>query len=535
MDQRRDALALPFVIQPDGTRDPAYNPTDATFDDRLVDVAVLPDGRAIFAGEFRRFGTDACAGYAGLTAAGTFDTEFKSDTGFHSLVPKDAVAVAYDPRGFAYLSSSGISSLFQPTFQTNPIPGNGPVRVFAPPAELAILRQSTGGRVELGGSVTLSVRAVGTSALSYQWFKNGSPLPEATGPELVLTDFSPADNGDYTAQVSNASGTVTSALMTLRVLGIPEITLQPEGAELEVGDTHTFSVEAIGADTLSYQWLHNGVEIPGATAASLELTGLQLDDAGEYQVRISNTLGTVHSRVTTLVVKEITGRLVAGFISPDLDNTVSRVALFPDGTALLGGPFTIGAFRQHDWFTRIGPDEGFIPGWSENPPGRHRGRRQRQRRHNPFHRTGRGGRFFNAAQGAPHPSLIRLNDDGTIDPTFALPEGPNNAITAVGELPGGRLLVGRRFTQWGARRHLFMGRLNADASWDETFTVEPNDYVTAIHTFPDRTALGGQKRCPTPPLCFPVRPKPPRLPPEATSRLNSTVPADAPASLHRWG
>ncbi|MFW5959919.1 MAG: glycosyl hydrolase family 8 [Chitinivibrionales bacterium] len=60
-----------------------------------------------------------------------------------------------------------------------------------------------------GGSVTFSISA--SRAESYQWKRNGSDIPEATGNQYTLSGITDADTANrYTCVVSNSSGIVTS-------------------------------------------------------------------------------------------------------------------------------------------------------------------------------------------------------------------------------------------------------------------------------------------------------------------------------------
>jgi hypothetical protein len=69
--------------------------------------------------------------------------------------------------------------------------------------------------VHAGDIVTNSVTATG--ALGYQWFFAGVPMNGATDSNLVITNFSTGAVGNYYAQVTNASGTVQSALATIEI------------------------------------------------------------------------------------------------------------------------------------------------------------------------------------------------------------------------------------------------------------------------------------------------------------------------------
>ena len=66
-------------------------------------------------------------------------------------------------------------------------------------------------------------------------------------------------------------------------------------AALPVGSNALFTVTAAGTPPLSYQWQFNGADIPGATNLTLALASLALTNAGNYQLVVSNALGTVAS------------------------------------------------------------------------------------------------------------------------------------------------------------------------------------------------------------------------------------------------
>lgn len=68
---------------------------------------------------------------------------------------------------------------------------------------------------------TFTVQAGGSTPLSYQWKKDGQDLNGQTGTSLVLPDVSSQDAGDYTVEVRNAAGVVTSEVATLEVAAYP--------------------------------------------------------------------------------------------------------------------------------------------------------------------------------------------------------------------------------------------------------------------------------------------------------------------------
>jgi hypothetical protein len=75
----------------------------------------------------------------------------------------------------------------------------------------------------------------------------------------------------------------------------PIITSQPRGQVGYWGKSVTLSVTAVGVPPLSYQWLKGGTPIDGGSGSSLVLTNLQLNDAGNYSVVVTNECGNTTS------------------------------------------------------------------------------------------------------------------------------------------------------------------------------------------------------------------------------------------------
>lgn len=68
------------------------------------------------------------------------------------------------------------------------------------------------------------------------------------------------------------------------------------------GSFATFTVTTTGTAPLSYQWHKDGVNVPGATSASLTLSNVQTNEVGNYAVVITNAYGSVTSSVAVLTV-----------------------------------------------------------------------------------------------------------------------------------------------------------------------------------------------------------------------------------------
>ncbi|HEY5910109.1 MAG TPA: lamin tail domain-containing protein [Verrucomicrobiae bacterium] len=107
--------------------------------------------------------------------------------------------------------------------------GNDPINWFAgvPSAGTnnaevpSILVQPQGRTVAAGDDVLLSVSAVGTAPLSYQWRRWSTNVAGATADSLLLPGVAYVQAGDYCVVISNSAGAVTSAVATLTI-SIPQ-------------------------------------------------------------------------------------------------------------------------------------------------------------------------------------------------------------------------------------------------------------------------------------------------------------------------
>ncbi len=81
-----------------------------------------------------------------------------------------------------------------------------------------IVRQPWTQTVLPGANVALSVAAVGTPTLTYQWLSNGTNIDGATNATLSLTNVPLTSTGSYQCVVSNRLRSVVSAPATLTVL-----------------------------------------------------------------------------------------------------------------------------------------------------------------------------------------------------------------------------------------------------------------------------------------------------------------------------
>jgi len=161
---------------------------------------------------------------------------------------------------------------------------------------------------DFGSTATFSVGTFGTAPLNYQWRKGGVNLVAGgllAGTDtatLTVSNVSGSAAGEYDVIVSNAYGSVTSAVAILTVRD-PVINVQPVSQNALWNSNVTFNVTAAGTE-LSYQWRQNGVGLSGATNATLTLSNLQDSAVGDYDALVCGSFGCVTSAVAVLTIED---------------------------------------------------------------------------------------------------------------------------------------------------------------------------------------------------------------------------------------
>jgi hypothetical protein len=141
----------------------------------------------------------------------------------------------------------------------------------------------------------------------------------------VLHEFGTAT---ITLTVSDGTNTFSDAfLVTVRqVIHPPEIVLQPQSQTVTNGSEVLFDVTVTGTAPLSYQWKRNGTDLPGQTAGVLTLSGVQVVDAGDYTVTITNTAGSATSGIAVLRV--LGPAMITAVSHSDGSTTISFTTIF---------------------------------------------------------------------------------------------------------------------------------------------------------------------------------------------------------------
>lgn len=149
------------------------------------------------------------------------------------------------------------------------------------------------------------------------------------------------------------------------------------------------------------------------------------------------------------------------------NNTVHAVAEQPDGKVIVGGEFNRFGELSVGRLIRLNadgtPDPSFNIGTGAN----------QLVRSIAVLADGRilvsGG--FQNINGVPRQCVAILLADGTVDPSFDPGEGPDNTVWRAIPLPNGKVLIGGAFTTVSGATAVRVARLNADGTLDPTFNV----------------------------------------------------------------
>ncbi len=217
------------------------------------------------------------------------------------------------------------------------------------PASVAITRQPVGRIVRAEEPLVLAVSALsgGTSALGYQWSKNGQDISNANASIYSVLQAGSSDTGGYAVRVS--SGTVSVTSQTVQVTVLPKvassnlvISKQPVGGQFAPLSAVVLSVEATGGSgALTYQWLQDGVAVPRATGSSLKLGPIKEARGGVYTVVVTDALGaTIVSDAVQVRVKDISSMagMYQGLVSDLADGrNWGRITLRMEPTGVFSG------------------------------------------------------------------------------------------------------------------------------------------------------------------------------------------------------
>jgi uncharacterized delta-60 repeat protein len=532
-------------LNPDGTLDKRFDQSDqaGTGTSGVLALLLQPDGKILISGAFNTVNGQQVSRLARLTSDGLLDTTLKVGTAgtlaisLLALQPDGKIIVGgsfttlngLPAPGVARLNSDGSTdTTFAPKsfgmIQGMAFQPDGKVLVagfLVTPAEThpanRIVRFNPDGQVDatftfqtaiglLEGLIPLVIQEDGKILTGVPWpqgartralmrlgqnFAEDMVFDKGSGPSgrvrtinllpdgriFVAGDFLTVD-GVNRFRMARLQGDSPAAVA-------PKITQEPVDQTLPVGAHASLSVLATGFPIPQYQWYFNGAIMPQATNAVLEIENIQAQNAGKYQVRVSNNLGEVVSREATItVIAGLSGDFFPNFNFPVNLPSIFALSATVDGKLIIGGAFTLNGVVTLRGVARLNPDgsmdDSFIGG--PNPPAVGAGPNPPVVMAVKAQADGRVliGGGFTKVDGVTRNHIARLNADRSLDPTFGDTIGANDAVTQIVAQPDGAILIVGPFTKVGNMPRNHLARLNLDGTLDQTFAPGNTGIVNAI-------------------------------------------------------
>lgn len=166
-----------------------------------------------------------------------------------------------------------------------------------------------------GGSLHMTVGTVSGNDTRFQWQESldhgvtWQDLPNdarTSGTQtraLDIRSLTKLDDGRLLRfVVSDGRGAYAYDIAPLDVRFAPQVTRQPKPVTKLPGGNVELDAGVEANPSPLFQWRKDGVDLPGATSATLSLFDVQPEDAGAYSVLISNDLGSVETTVAQVGV-----------------------------------------------------------------------------------------------------------------------------------------------------------------------------------------------------------------------------------------
>ena len=265
------------------------------------------------------------------------------------------------------------------------------------------------------------------------------------------------------------------------------LAVQPDGKIL-IGGAFT----NIGAADIKYLARVNNDGSPdpsftGGTNLNDELRALALQPDGKILIggRFTSVGGQGRVRVARLLAD---GALDESFHpGAGANNAVRTLALQADGKILVGGQFTSFDGITANYLARLGTSGGLDFNCCDSPDAVVRSVAVQ-----PDGGILLGGEFTTIG-GVPHRLLARLLTNGVLDTNFFPGPVTGSVVRVIAPHPGGKILVGGRFTSIGGAPRARLARLQGDGLVDASFDpgAGANDEVFAVAVQTNGPVLAG--------------------------------------------
>jgi len=508
-------------LNSDGTLDQTLSIGTGFNSGTVRQILVQTDGKIMAIGNFTSYNGSIAGGIARLSSTGAIDPTFISGTGFTGGYPEDAVLqpdgklvvvgtfTAYNGFACGKIARLNANGSFDATFST----GTG----FTGPAVNAIARQSDGSFV-IGGDITAYN---GTARSNIVRISSTGVLDATYNPGGVGVDN---DVFDIAIQSDGKAVVVGSFIYAGNVLKHGVVRLLTTG---EVDGTFSnFSDPNIGAETNVmrvaitstgrvliggwFSWVNGFARSRIARLNSngtVDMTFVVNEGANDHVRGIA--LQSDGKAVITGFFSRYNGWLRQGIARVNTDGStdtgfftgsgvakkvtwiarVHAIALQPDGKALVGGSFLGYNDKPASDLVRVNADGSHDPTFSTGSID-----------HlvevkaivvQPDGKVVVGSTFGFA--GSTSQGITRLTSTGALDPGFVAGTGFTGEVRALALQPDGKILVAGNMTAYNGSACARLVRLNVNGTLDATFNagIGPGGPVNAIALLSDGSVMIG--------------------------------------------
>ncbi|HTD68189.1 MAG TPA: hypothetical protein VK846_16815, partial [Candidatus Limnocylindria bacterium] len=150
-----------------------------------------------------------------------------------------------------------------------------------------------------GDSMMFNTAPAGTPPMTFAWRKDGVLLPSQTNSSLSIGSLTTNDAGIYSVEVAGVCNVVTnSASLVINAL----MTATPPAGVLACeGSTASFASVISGAGPFTFAWRKDGILLPNATNASLDLVSVTVASSGTYTLEAQGVCRAITNSATLVV------------------------------------------------------------------------------------------------------------------------------------------------------------------------------------------------------------------------------------------
>lgn len=195
---------------------------------------------------------------------------------------------------------SGIYSVM--VEQNNCVVESEPVKIsIGEPISATINGSAT---ITSGSTAKLYINFTGAAPWMFT-LSDGTSITTSKNPYVLSVNPTATTTYSLTSVIGSCgTGTVSgSATVSIGSCSTPTvISVQPQSKTKCTGSSVTFTINATGGGTLTYQWKKDGQNIVGANQSTLTINNIAITDLGSYAVEVTGTCGMILSESAILKI-----------------------------------------------------------------------------------------------------------------------------------------------------------------------------------------------------------------------------------------